>query len=586
MIDFEVDVLPSTLGLSPEKFPSFRPIQGQGLNYALDTDCRFKAFDMPTGSGKSLFYVAYALLTGSRVLILTGTKALQDQLLRDFASVGAVDIRGRNNYTCTTYSWLNCEEGAIAGCRACNGGSNTYGSRVAEAREAPIVVTNYTYYMLSSLYGEGLGKFDLLVLDEAHNAADQVCDCASIHITAHEMFRLLRSRVPKGDLPDWITWASENLRDAISTVEQLKAAIQGGDRDKETMKDLKLWSALADKLTRLSVIAKEKLDTWVFEEKRDHKEETVWSIDPLWANEHVERLLFRGIERVMLTSATLTELTLEFMGLTTQDKSHPYYCTLYNFPSVFPTSKSPIYRIDMGFRMSQTTEKDPGLMAQADEVMAQIVEARMDRNGLIHSVSYPRRDRIYDGLSRLGVDILITHDRNNLAAQVQEWIIAVEPRAMISPALTTGYDLAYEACEYTIIPKLPFPDSSSKLVKARDEASKRKYSLNLMAQTLVQMIGRDVRASDDQAEHFILDDNIFWATKVKGLFPSRFTRLITRRDRKALPQPLPKLRRRLQSAPEIGTVEVTPQPRTVVRPIPPPDPAWTPGDETDDDIPF
>ena len=74
------------------------------------------AIDAGTGTGKSLAYLVPSLLTGMRVIIATGTKALQDQLVDKDAPVavaavteilegerilGAVlRMKGRNNYLC------------------------------------------------------------------------------------------------------------------------------------------------------------------------------------------------------------------------------------------------------------------------------------------------------------------------------------------------------------------------------------------------------------------------------------------------------------------------------------------------------
>lgn len=64
-----------------------------------------------TGTGKSLAYLIPALLSGKRVVISTGTRALQDQLLTHDLPVAqriannkttAVILKGRANYVCTT----------------------------------------------------------------------------------------------------------------------------------------------------------------------------------------------------------------------------------------------------------------------------------------------------------------------------------------------------------------------------------------------------------------------------------------------------------------------------------------------------
>ena len=72
-------------------------------------DAHHLVAEAPTGSGKSLAYLAPAVASGSKVVVATSTKALQSQLvekdlpaLRDF---GGVDfsyalLKGRSNYIC------------------------------------------------------------------------------------------------------------------------------------------------------------------------------------------------------------------------------------------------------------------------------------------------------------------------------------------------------------------------------------------------------------------------------------------------------------------------------------------------------
>lgn len=77
-----------------------------------------------TGTGKTFAYLVPALLSGQRLMISTGTRALQDQLLhRDlpvllekFASPASVAVlKGRNNYVCHYHLERNLAEGRFTG---------------------------------------------------------------------------------------------------------------------------------------------------------------------------------------------------------------------------------------------------------------------------------------------------------------------------------------------------------------------------------------------------------------------------------------------------------------------------------------
>ena len=76
-----------------------------------------------TGTGKTLAYLIPALLSGGKVVISTGTKALQDQLFhRDLPAarralkspVKVALLKGRANYVCHHHQERNLSDGRFA----------------------------------------------------------------------------------------------------------------------------------------------------------------------------------------------------------------------------------------------------------------------------------------------------------------------------------------------------------------------------------------------------------------------------------------------------------------------------------------
>src|SRR3990167_9598095 len=106
---------PREIGL-PEQFDRFRPSQIEALAWLMTRKQRTKDLSMPTGSGKSLVAVAYALMTGEPTCYVTDSRSLQDQIMRDFQEIGMVDVRGRRNYECPLKPDYTCEEGYQASC--------------------------------------------------------------------------------------------------------------------------------------------------------------------------------------------------------------------------------------------------------------------------------------------------------------------------------------------------------------------------------------------------------------------------------------------------------------------------------------
>jgi Rad3-related DNA helicase len=137
----------------------------------VNSEKRFSGVAAPTGTGKTAFAIALAKLTKERTVILTKTKGLQQQYMKDFASAGLVNIMGKANYHCEGGSddW-NCERGHKGRCMYLGTPACPSSSAYFTALGENIVVTNFAYWIASNQYGNGLGPVDRLIIDEGHEA--------------------------------------------------------------------------------------------------------------------------------------------------------------------------------------------------------------------------------------------------------------------------------------------------------------------------------------------------------------------------------------------------------------------------------
>jgi Rad3-related DNA helicase len=479
---------PQDLGM-PEKFAAWRRCQEQSINRCLNQEQRFQIHAQPTGSGKSASYIGTALLSQERTLILTSTKALQTQLSADFGSIGIADLRGRSNYRCRMSKTMTCEEGKHAGCShskttAC---PHTCAREVAKASQ--IVVTNYACWMSNNLYGEGLGRFDALVLDEAHNAPDEVCSMIGVEITTEEAYGMLNGAFPeREEATVWRDWARNHLPKAEGEKEAIARIIaQTGDTRVSIVKDLAKWGGLCRKLGLVAGMA----GPWVVEASRKG-----YRLDPLWPSQYAEKILFAGIPKVYAYSATVTPKSLHIMGVRPEELEY------FEYASSFPPKRSPVYRIP-------TTKVDRHMDASGKALwlsrIDQIVRGRQDRKGIIHCVSYARSDEIINGCET--GDLMTRHSPED-TAQTIEWFRASKPPlVLVSPSVTTGYDFPGTDCQFQIIAKVPWPDNRAKIMKARAKADPL-YLTYLTVQNLIQSTGRGMRFHDDQCENFVVDDHI------------------------------------------------------------------------------
>lgn len=521
-------ITPAELGLSPLKFPHFRAQQEEAIvdaSDAFNAGYRFVGLSMPTGSGKSLTYISLALSLGWRVCVLTSSKGLQDQLLRDFGGlgidggVGLVDARGRNNFECINNPGSTCEDGPYMRCDCRMDVNCPYQAQLSDAKSAPLVVTNYAFWLYINKYGEGIGDFDLLVCDEGHDAPQNVCSVMSVELYDHEIDRgMLDTSYPPNphscEFSVWRTWALSHLERVTTEVanwSELADEVGTG----HTLRRLKEWKALQSKINTLSTTHGQFV--W---ERVETSQRTGWRFEPLTAAEYAETALFRSVNRVLIVSATLAPRVLEMLGVPKEESWYREY------PSLFPSYSWPVYYLPVVHVTQRALTPDGWklLVATVDNIIRSRSTADYPAKGIIHAVSYQRtRDLIRDSRHS---GIMMTHDPGSRSAvgQVEQFKRAAGPLVMVSPALSTGYDFPFDACSYQIILKMPIPETRGEIMQHRLGIDPL-YADYLMAIQCQQAAGRGMRHYNDFCETFVLD-KMFWLKFATTTFERKLKRRV------------------------------------------------------------
>ena len=502
---------PRALGLPHDEYRE--PYQWDAVYRALTSVQPCVGLCLPTGAGKSLCALSLAqmLKANGRVAILTSTKAHQDQLRAEFGQIdGVVDIRGHNAYSCNPKrlpdgTW-QCE--MKVGC--------PYQAQRASASNAPVIITNYAFWVVDRLYspapvGEGV---TVLACDEAHLAFNDIANALTLSLS-RILFRT-------GEYwPETMFERADEWREHLQTVrgEAFEQAVVleergrneqllSGRASEETQRGIRRYQSIV-RVCQLAGILDVGDHNWVVEIEG---EGVVVTLTPVWIHSLVKDFLYgEKIQKTVFLSATLTPKTTAYLGVA------PDKLDFYSYPSIFPEERRPFYFVPTVKLTYRSTEADYNLLiARIDEIVRQ----RLDRKGIIHSVSYARSE--YIASRSFHREYMVTHGRGEVMEAVNTFKRALPPAILLSPAVSHGFDFPAKEAEYSILSKLPYPDGRSELMKRRAKDDDE-YLANITMQAVVQQAGRAMRGIEEQTESYMLDTNWGWFyKKYVHLAPSWF----------------------------------------------------------------
>ncbi len=580
---------PSILIPSLEAYTSWYPGQDEAFSKILDwlhSPARFLGVEAPTGTGKSLLGFMSAHLTGHRAVYLTFTKGLQKQLGDDFPDKFH-DIQGKSNYLCNHPEHMSDENLPItpvdeAPCTyrfkcPMRGSGCTYYDSVRQSEQDPLISTNYAYWMSQMKAStQGFGNRSLLILDEAHLALNALESHLKIVLTIEDFAQgdvdmsyvdfpssfdsldEVRNWASRSKLP--VTQRATALMDDLEELDKLLMTLHdnqskdGFSRNAEssTAKDqiktrsrkLAILSRLLEKLDSLE----ESMGDWIWEYK-EAGTTPVWEFTPLWPTEYAEKHLFSTraidddtkkkdadappprvpIKKILLMSAVLNPKTLDLLGIAESERK------MISLPSTYPPMNTPIIHLKTVAMNHKTSDRDLRTwMERIDEIVGQ----RLDRKGIIFTVSYTRMRQILSQ-SAYG-HLMMSHDTDNVISQVEAFKAAPAPAIFLSPAITSGWDFPDDECRYIILGKLPYPDTQSPVMQARMKMDKT-WPGYLAMETLEQASGRGTRSFSDWCEVFIIDDSWSnWYWKNNRHFSAEWfrRRVVGRMDHVPRPRPL------------------------------------------------
>jgi Rad3-related DNA helicase len=365
-----------------------------------------------------------------------------------------------------------------------------YSTARQEASKAQLALTNYGLHLALARGDEGFGPRGILVLDEAHDAAEWLSSAMRVSLKGEEWNT---AEWPTGEVAwsvaGWSAWAYKQLPALVAELKLEEAGSEEARKLKRLVQDL----------TRLSTIGQGERWVWYLTERGVE-------LEPVWPAPYAEKYLFQGIQKVVLSSATLRPQALKYLGL--EAPAFEFISAL----SPFPAARRPIYHVKTARLKWGMSDFDLQVWLQRID---EVIEGRQDRKGIIHAVSYDRAKQIKTQ-SRYGASMILPA-RGRLREDVARFKSMRPPVILISPAVHTGYDFPMDLARYQIIAKVPFlPPSALLEIRSSDDKVYREWTA---AAAITQMCGRVVRSADDCGETFILDDSVSWLMAKQELWP-------------------------------------------------------------------
>jgi len=554
-----------------DKFPTYRPWQWDGalrVVEALERGVKVVFVHAETGSGKSLLAETVRSMgyPHQSTPYLCTTISLQQQIQGDFPY--AKILKGRSNYPTRHYhdmfpsltcedcdpdtveidldddapDWLAddaAEHGLRALTRTSKDGTTTasrcdnctvtalcpYVLARDDAYNAPLCVTNTSFFLREANMGRGrLSNKDLVIVDEADEFFDRITDTFAITVPQwlrHErFFPLPRTSSNYEDIQEWLTELDMYLKDRVGDHERGRAqfvAEQG----------VRKWRRRLSSLETLRVnvnIAANDESPWVYQGPSQHSRKGYEraTLRPVWVGEWVHGFVWNHSEQWVLMSASFgnIDLAAKHLGLAPEE-----YATVH-VDYTFPPERKPV-RFWPGAKAYTKKNEREGYDAVRDAVskIRTILDWYPNDRILIHTFSHQRTKDIAEALDNPrvipfeGGGVVVRDERLTAFRET-------EGSVLISAGMERGYDFRYDECRVVILAKTPFPDFGDPVIAARTRSGymgQSWYDLTT-ARSIVQMVGRGMRAEDDTVIVYILDAsaNKFLRGEGKKYLPQSF----------------------------------------------------------------
>ena len=578
------------------KFHPFRDIQKQVLEPMMDAiDKGYKniVVEMPVGGGKSVVAKTIPQIYDASAYIVTHLKGLQAQYLKEMPFMRSV--MGRGNYDClldiepgtddvklanealenaTDVSPQTCNA-SLAPCKYAKGFNCTkknpsnmgimdfdvdadslcdYYGALTTAQKSRYFVGNTAYMMGMNRSGKVLPKRPFLIVDEAHQLANNMMSFYAMNVSTRMLERLFKAPTAQ-EVKDAKSQSKKESLEAqrnrilkqfdpnnpkegygIPAIRPMSLNTPPNDRMQELIKLTKYLLALEDyvrdkmkdkdphtkyekkelsyasnflmKVNELVGSIAKNWENWVYQIDTQNQVPTWISFKPLNVSNYADDLLLGlGKQRIFLTGTILDyEIFGRELGL--EEKDTAFVKVHY---SPFPEKNRPVYTHIKGGKLSKSA-RTPESFEKCADAIHKIASLYPDGKGLI----LPFTDDIEENIVETLLDKyplvhgrLRQHNKNprERDAVFREFETENNNEILISTYANQGFD--GKMVDFTIIVKVPFGPLGDIQVKTKAESDPKWYQM-LTSVELAQMCGRNVRSATDVGHTYIIDPSFMF----------------------------------------------------------------------------
>ena len=519
--------------------------------------------DAPTGAGKSLIAMWSAHILkelGNRGYLITSDLSLQDQYESDFYRLGLrwPSVRGVDNYECSVnglpFSLGECklkgmgyEQAEKLSCYS----SCEYLQNRKRSIEQPIALLNYSFWLIQRNYVEDrmsqdnrdvpFKSRDFVFFDEAHKVDEIVQGhfTPRIDIGTVDRFGLANRFIQKQDIgtPIQTLGSIKSIVTRLLT-EKSKPALF------EAMQDFRKIAKVyrkAAKITKTQCAKRfknrEVPRDWATALTTFDRIKDVYckfddyvalikdvGVDSMVINRMEDEAKFMCVEEGRMIQKYLHDKAgfKVFMSATIGDpRAFVKIMGIKNakfirVPNAFNYDKSPVVFVNrhkLSFREREAS------LPKVVKILDQIISKHSGQRGVIHTGSYMFANYIKQNSKH--IFRLMDYENSKDKKGIIELFKKKDDAVLMGPSLLEGLDLKDDISRFQIFFKVPYPNVSDPLIKAKMQHSKEWYDWKTGI-SIMQGVGRSVRSKDDWAVTYVLDACFRSLINKQGFFPPSF----------------------------------------------------------------